>query len=108
MIALRYGTLPIVRATGGLKDTVKPYNEFTGEGNGFSFDDYNANDMLNTLRYALSVYHKKEALEKLRQAGMRQDWSFQKSAQTYAALYVAMMPSAAANSCELTDGASGT
>lgn len=107
MIALRYGTLPIVRATGGLKDTVKPYNEFTGDGNGFSFDNYNANDMLNTLRYALEIYENKEALEKLRQAGMRQDWGFQKSAQTYAALYVAMMPSFAGNTCELTHGASG-
>ena len=49
MISLRYGTLPIVRATGGLKDTVTPYNEYTGEGNGFSFDNYNAHDMLGAI-----------------------------------------------------------
>ena len=107
MIALRYGTLPIVRATGGLKDTVKPYNEFTGEGNGFSFDNYNAHDMLSTLRYGLSVYKSKEALEALRQDGMKQDWSFKKSAQTYASLYVAMLPPEDGNASELTGGASG-
>ena len=92
MIAMRYGTLPIVRTTGGLKDTVKPYNEFTGEGNGFSFDSYNAHDILNTLRYALTVYGKAEALSALRQSGMKQDLSFKKSAKAYAVLYVAMMP----------------
>ena len=60
MIALRYGTLPIVRATGGLKDTVWPYNENTDEGNGFSFDNYNAHDMLHTVRYALSIYQQQD------------------------------------------------
>jgi starch synthase len=92
MIAMRYGTLPIVRATGGLKDTVKPYNEFTSEGNGFSFDSYNAHDMLGTLRYALKIYEDKEALSALRRAAMKQDLSFKKSAKAYASLYVAMMP----------------
>jgi starch synthase len=88
MIALCYGTLPIVRATGGLKDTVWPYNEHTDEGNGFSFDNFNAHDMLNTVRYALSVYQKKTRLESLQKRAMNQDWSFQKSALAYAKLYV--------------------
>ena len=61
MIALRYGTLPIVRATGGLKDTVVPYNEYTDEGNGFSFENYNAHDMLHTVRYALNIYQNRAA-----------------------------------------------
>ena len=88
MIALRYGTLPIVRATGGLKDTVWPYNEQTDEGNGFSFDNFNAHDMLNIVRYALSVYQKKTRLESLQKRAMNQNWSFQKSALAYAKLYV--------------------
>jgi starch synthase len=88
MIALRYGTLPIVRATGGLKDTVCPYNENTDEGNGFSFDNFNAHDMLNTVRYALSIYQQKTKLALLRKRAMKQDWSFQKSVVAYAKLYV--------------------
>jgi len=88
MIALRYGTLPIVRSTGGLKDTVWPYNEKTDEGNGFSFDNYNAHDMLNTVRYALKIYRQKPRLESLRKRAMQRDWSFQKSALAYAKLYV--------------------
>ena len=88
MIALHYGTLPIVRATGGLKDTVWPYNEQTDEGNGFSFDNFNAHDMLNTVRYALSVYQQKTRLESLQKRAMKQDWSFQKSALAYAKLYL--------------------
>ena len=88
MIALRYGTPPIVRATGGLRDTVCSYNEYTKEGNGFSFDNYNAHDMLNTIRYALSIYQQKSRMASLRKRAMNQDWSFQKSALAYAKLYV--------------------
>ena len=88
MIALRYGTMPIVRATGGLKDTVFPYNEYTDEGNGFTFENYNAHDMLHTIRYALDVYQNKERLASLRLRAMSQDLSFQKSALAYARLYV--------------------
>ncbi|MDM7986065.1 MAG: glycogen/starch synthase [Smithella sp.] len=88
MIALRYGTLPIVRSTGGLRDTVWPFNEHTGEGNGFSFDNYNAHDMLHTIRYALSVYHNKQTMERLQKHAMEQDWSFRKSSLAYAKLYV--------------------
>ena len=88
MIALRYGTLPIVRATGGLKDTVVPYNEYTDEGNGFSFDNYNAHDMLHTVRYALRIYEHEARLDALRRRAMRQDLSFEKSALAYAKLYI--------------------
>ncbi len=59
LISLRYATLPIVRETGGLKDTVRSYDEETGEGNGFSFANYNAHDMLYTIRRALEVYKRK-------------------------------------------------
>jgi len=88
MIALRYGSLPIVRSTGGLQDTVWPYNEYTGEGNGFSFDHFNAHDMLHTVRYALSIYRQKDRLNAIRKRAMEQDWSFRKSALAYARLYV--------------------
>jgi starch synthase len=88
MIALRYGALPIVRSTGGLKDTVWPYNEYTDEGNGFSFDNYNAHDMLHTVRYALGIYQNKQRLDALCRRAMSQDWSFRKSALAYAKLYV--------------------
>lgn len=57
LMSLRYGTVPIVRETGGLKDTVQPYNEFEGTGTGFSFTNYNAHEMLNTIRYAERVYY---------------------------------------------------
>jgi starch synthase len=95
MIALRYGTLPIVRATGGLKDTVCPFNEHNGEGNGFSFDNYNAHDMLHTVRYALGFYRQKTALESIRKRAMKQDWSFKKSTLAYAELYTATAAQAA-------------
>jgi starch synthase len=58
------------------------------EGNGFSFDNFNAHDMLNTVRYALSVYQQKTRLESLQKRAMKQDWSFQKSALAYAKLYL--------------------
>lgn len=88
MIALNYGTLPIVRSTGGLKDTVWPYNEYKDTGNGFSFDNFNAHDMLNTMRYALGIYQQKTRLASLRTRAMKQDWSFRKSALDYAKLYM--------------------
>ncbi len=88
MIALQYGTLPVVRATGGLKDTVAPYNEYTDEGNGFSFENYNAYDMLHTVRYALNIYSNKQRMNSLRKRAMNQDLSFQKSALAYAKLYI--------------------
>lgn len=59
LMSLRYGTLPIVRETGGLKDTVEPYNEFEKTGTGFSFSNYNAHEMLGTIRYAEHIYYDK-------------------------------------------------
>jgi starch synthase len=90
MIAQRYGTLPIVRETGGLVDTVAPYNRFTGEGTGFGFATFNAGDMLAAVRLALSVYRDKPAMRKLRRNAMALDNSFARSAEQYLALFRAM------------------
>ena len=88
MIALRYGTLPIVRETGGLRDTVLSYNESTDEGNGFTFFNYNAHDMLHTIERAVSYYHSKpEIWKKLQQRGMNGDYSWHHSAGEYLNLY---------------------
>jgi starch synthase len=87
MIAQCYGTLPIVRETGGLADTVQPWNEYTKEGDGFSFRDYNAHDMLHTIRYALQVYRDKAALRILKKNAMLKDNRFLTSAEKYRQLY---------------------
>ena len=87
LISLRYGTLPIVRETGGLKDTVRSYNEKTGEGNGFSFTNYNAHDMLYTIRRALHLYSDKAIWTKLQRKAMAGDYSWRHSAREYAQLY---------------------
>lgn len=87
MIALRYGTIPIVRETGGLRDSIMPYNKFTGEGNGFSFAGYNAHDMLYVIREACELYRDKEAWTKLINNGMKSDFSWKKSAEKYKKLY---------------------
>jgi starch synthase len=92
LISLRYGTLPIVRETGGLKDTVLSYNEVTGEGNGFSFTNYNAHDMLYTIRTAVSLCRKKAILTKLRKAAMSCDYSWNSSAGKYMDLYHELKP----------------
>ncbi len=88
LIALRYGTLPIVRETGGLKDTVEPYNEFEDTGTGFSFTNYNAHEMLNAIRYAEGVYydHKRE-WNKIVDRAMLKDYSWKTSAAKYQELY---------------------
>lgn len=91
MIALKYGTLPIVRETGGLKDTVIPYNESTGLGNGFSFTNFNAHDMLHVIEYALLVYKDKETWQKLVKRAMHCDFSWNKSAEEYVKLYENLM-----------------
>jgi starch synthase len=91
MIAQRYGTLPIVRETGGLVDTVAPYNVFTGEGTGFAFSTFNAHDMMAGIRLALSVYENKPILRKLRKNAMMLDNGFLKSAEQYKALYESML-----------------
>ena len=88
MIAMRYGTLPIVRETGGLRDTVLSYNENTGDGNGFSFFNYNAHDMLHTIERALSYYRDQPEIWKtLQNRGMTGDYSWRHSALDYIKLY---------------------
>ncbi len=91
MIALRYGTLPIVRETGGLFDTVLPYNEYTGEGNGFTFSNYNAHDMLNVIRMAIGVYGQKAKWNRLVENAMAEDNSMESCAKEYIRLYDMMM-----------------
>ena len=88
LMALRYGTLPIVRETGGLKDTVIPYNEFEGSGTGFSFANYNAHELLNTINYSKQVYFdKKNAWECMQECAMQQNYSWSNSAEIYQRLY---------------------
>jgi len=88
LMALRYGTLPIVRETGGLKDTVEPYNEYEGSGTGFSFANYNAHEMLATVRYAERIYYnQKRSWNKIVDRAMAADFSWTVSAGKYEALY---------------------
>ncbi|MCH1983758.1 glycogen synthase GlgA [Ruminococcus sp. OA3] len=93
LMSLRYGTVPIVRETGGLKDTVQPYNEFESTGTGFSFTNYNAHEMLNTIRYAERVYYdKKREWNKIIDRGMAQDFSWNHSAAKYEEMYHWLAP----------------
>lgn len=87
LIALRYGTIPIVRETGGLKDTIQSYNEIEDTGNGFSFSNYNAHDMLHVIEYALKVYSDKKKWKKLIERAMKTNYSWEKSADEYYKLY---------------------
>ncbi len=88
LMSLRYGTIPIVRETGGLKDTVEPYNEYEGTGTGFSFANYNAHEMLNTINYAKDVYYnRKREWNKMIDRAMAVDFSWNNSAVKYADLY---------------------
>lgn len=87
MVSMRYGTIPIVRETGGLKDTVVAYNEYTGEGNGFSFANYNAHEMLDIIRYALTQYEKKSVWRKIQQNAMKAKNDWAASANKYLDLY---------------------
>ena len=88
LMSLRYGTLPIVRETGGLKDTVEPYNEFEGTGTGFSFSNYNAHEMLSTIRYAERIYYdKKREWNKMVDRAMAKDFSWSNSARQYEEMY---------------------
>lgn len=91
LIALRYGTLPIVRETGGLKDTVKSYNKFTGEGNGFSFTNYNAHDLLYVIETALQLYKDKDLWKSIVIQALKSDNSWSKSAEAYKELYESML-----------------
>ena len=87
MYSLRYGTVPLVRATGGLYDTVKNYDAVTGEGTGFTFDDYTPEALLGTLRWALSMFERRDAWRQLQRTGMRQDHSWDSSARAYVKVY---------------------
>ena len=88
LMSLRYGTVPIVRETGGLKDTVLPYNEYEGTGTGFSFANYNAHEMLNCVRYAEQIYYdKKREWNKIVDRAMAADFSWTASARKYEELY---------------------
>ena len=88
LMSLRYGTLPIVRETGGLKETVEPYNEYTGSGTGFSFANYNAHEMLHVIEYAKSVYYgDREAWNRIVDRAMAADFSWGNSARKYEDLY---------------------
>ena len=87
LIALKYGTVPIVRETGGLNDTVQPYNEFSGEGNGFSFTKFNAHDMLYTIRRAIYFYQDQEIWDQLIISAMEMKYSWAQSAFKYNQLY---------------------
>jgi starch synthase len=87
MYSLRYGTVPIVRATGGLDDTIEQYDAATGKGTGFKFTEYDAPALLKSVREALAVYRNPQAWLKLQLAGMARDYSWRASAKEYAEVY---------------------
>lgn len=88
MIAMRYGTVPIVHEVGGLKDTVQAFNRFTGQGNGFSFYQFDRDTLLNTLYYAIDTYYNQpETWQAIQRQGMEGDFSWSQPAQSYIALY---------------------
>ncbi len=93
LMSLRYGALPIVRETGGLKDTVEPYNEYEETGTGFSFRNYNAHEMLAAVRYAQSVYYdRKRSWNQMVKRAMKADFSWRHSAGQYEALFRKLSP----------------
>ncbi len=93
LIAMRYGTLPIVRETGGLRDTVHPYNEFEESGTGFTFDLYDAQRLLRVVNYAKEIYFTRPtSWEALRNRAMQEDFSWKSSAMQYQELYHALKP----------------
>ncbi|MEL7603863.1 MAG: glycosyltransferase, partial [Bacillota bacterium] len=87
LIALRYGAVPLVRETGGLRDTVQPYNKYTDEGTGFSFSNYNAHEMLFTLERAMKCFADRKLWTRIMQRGMAADFGWELSARRYLALY---------------------
>jgi len=87
LYSMRYGTVPVVRETGGLKDTVIPYNEYTGEGTGFTFANYNAHEMKDAVMRAMRVFRDKEKWKAIMKRCMQQDFSWDKSAREYLDLY---------------------
>jgi starch synthase len=95
MYSMRYGTVPVVRAVGGLDDTVRNFNPRTGEGTGFSFDDYTAQALLNTLRWALDIFQDGATWRRIQREGMVQDFSWDASARQYVKVYERAMGSGA-------------
>ena len=91
LIALRYGTIPVIREVGGLKDTVVPYNEFTGEGNGFSFANFNAHELLFTIKRALNLYQDKDKWSKLMTQAMDAKHDWDESSKEYLKLYTSLI-----------------
>ena len=87
MIAMRYGCIPVVRETGGLKDTVKPYNEYTGEGDGFGFKQANGDDMIKALRYAVTMYRRPEVWKEIIANAKKRDNSWKEPAKRYKEIY---------------------
>ena len=87
LIALRYGTIPVVRLTGGLRDTVTQYDKYTGKGNGFVFENYNAHEMMYSLKRALSAYENYEIWHRIQENAVHSDFSWKNSAKEYEALY---------------------
>lgn len=92
LLALRYGSVPIVRETGGLRDTVRPYDEFQGTGNGFSFTNFNAHDMLYTIERALHFYNDPSTWQKILANVAKCDYSWNESAKQYRLLYEQLVP----------------
>ena len=91
LIAMHYGTVPIVRETGGLKDTVEPFNQYTGEGNGFTFDRYESGLLLDATNRAKTIYFEyREAWDEIVKRNMNKDVSWEVSAKQYRQLYVEM------------------
>ena len=91
LIALRYGMIPIIHEIGGLRDTVKPFNEYEDQGTGFSFHNYSADELLDRIKHAYWIYNEKRELwEHMQKRGMEEDWSWKKSAEIYKELYSRM------------------
>ncbi|MGH4123059.1 MAG: glycogen synthase GlgA [Clostridium sp.] len=87
LIALKYGSIPIVRETGGLKDTITPYNKYTGNGNGFSFENYSSDELMDAITRALDLYKDKDSWNKLVNNAMNSNNSWENSAKNYIDLY---------------------
>ena len=93
LIAMRYGTVPIVRETGGLKDTVQPYNQYTNEGNGFTFDRYDAGLLLDAVNRAKTLYFtERQRWDEMVQRDLAKDVSWENSARQYRSMYLELKP----------------
>ena len=91
LIALKYGTVPIVHEIGGLKDTVKPFNQFDNTGTGFSFSGYSSWNLMDRINHAMYIYYDRPSTwTELLKRGMKEDWSWKNSSETYKELYSRM------------------